>query len=312
MNLFVPVPAKFAHYDLDTGAAARLLGLEAGDVPVDTLPYEEHASRGRLFDYVDVLNFGLLSGTKESVPDLAMRFLLRFAASGPRDWYGPRNWMVRVRAPEAAGDGLSLRRADVTAPGISELDGIPAHLPQGGTAPPGYDVAVQITGADMTVSNQDAVGIYHDMVASLRSREVIYQAVPEELRMDHQHAWSLGMADCVVVSRLLASQLRQRGLTARARRGFLLGIVGSDHSWCEILENDQWKPMDAVFAFLSTPEAGNRYIASDPAFAQACLGSRFNRLLPCLAEEAAPVVHRDGQLVPQWWTCAVSASSWES
>src|SRR5262245_34994912 len=164
MKLFVPVPRTFAHYDLDTGAAARMLGIEPGEVPTGTLPHEAHASRGPLFDYVDVLNFGLLSGTTQSVPDLAMRFLLRFAASGPVDWYGPRNWLVRVRAPQRAADGVSLRHADVTAPGISELDDIPARLAQADTAPPGYQVAVRITGADMTVSGPDAVGVYEDIL----------------------------------------------------------------------------------------------------------------------------------------------------
>ena len=52
------------------------------------------------------------------------------------------------------------------------------------------------------------------------------------------------MADCVVVTRLLAARLRDAGFQARARRGYLLGLVGSDHSWCEDFEDGRWKSLD--------------------------------------------------------------------
>ena len=262
---FERVPAEFAQYVVDVDAAAKLLGLspeQTAELAPDALPHTADPERGPLFDYVDLMNLALFAGTsRDSIPELALRFLLRFAAGARPTWYEPRHWLVRVRAPRAEDDeaskDLRLLRPDVSAPGVDELD--PRDLPIAAAAkasvePPGYEVVVRLTGAEETVLETEVRSIYDGLLDTVRSGTVVYQSVSEELRMQHERAWDLGMADCVVISRLLAQKLREAGYRARARRGYLLGLVGSDHAWCEYFEDGRWKTLDIVFAFLAGGE----------------------------------------------------------
>ncbi len=322
------MPREFARYVIDSAAAGRILGVEpelVAGLAADALPCETDPTRGLLYDYVDVINLALFGGANgRSIPDLALRFLLRFAAEEPDAWYAPRQWLVRVRAPESmAADAdtvagrPAVRPADLAAPGIEPLSQeylsrTAGRLAAGCVEPPGYQVAVRVTGAADTVRSASANLIHEEMLATLLAGDVIYQSVTEELRMLHQRAWDLGMADCVVISRLLADRLRQAGLTARARRGYLLGLVGSDHSWCEVFEEDRWKPMDVVFEFLASSTDSIRAIKAAAGFAQTCRGGRFNRLLPCQASEATAVIRLGDRPAPPWWTCAISANAWQS
>lgn len=317
---FERVPSEFARYAVDLDAAARLLGLSTertAELAPEALPHETDPERGPMFDYVDVMNLALFAGTsRDSIPELALRFLLRFASGARPSWYEPRHWLVRVRAPREECEAVRLLRPDLAAPGVEEID--PRDLPvatataaKAAVEPPGYEAAVRLTGAEAAVGEPEVQAIYDDMLESLLSGTVVYQSVSEELRMLHERAWELGMADCVVVSRLLAQRLREAGYQARARRGYLLGLVGSDHSWCEYFEDGRWKTLDLVFAFLAGG-AGHRRIQASPEFAAACRGGRFNRLLPCESEEASALILSGGEPAPPWALAGVSAHPWES
>jgi hypothetical protein len=322
LERFERVPAEFARYEVDLTTAASLLGVDerrAAELAPDALPHAADRARGPLFDYVDVMNLALFAGTsRESIPELALRFLLRFAAGARPSWFEPRQWLVRVRAPRPTGEDpvswsrLLLHGPDLSAPGVEELDEPgPEQSPAARVEPPGYQVAVRLTGAEDTIGDPAARKIYTELLDTLFSSDVVYQSVSEELRMQHARAWELGMADCVVVSRLLAERLRAAGLEARARRGYLLGLVGSDHAWCELYEDGRWKSLDPVFAFLAAG-AGRRRIDASAEFAAACLGGRFNRLLPCASTEAAALILVGGEPAPPWALAGVSAHTWES
>src|SRR5262249_23460790 len=72
-----------------------------------------------------------------------------------------------------------------------------------------------------------------------------------------------------------------------------------------------WKHLDAVFAFIASGGGRDRNLALDsPEFAAACFGSRFNRLLPCVGEDAAPLVYFGEAPAPLWALAGVSASPW--
>jgi len=312
LDQFIPVPAEFARYEFGLAAGARILAVDQNllsAVTAEGMPFAMDSDEGLLFDHVDLINlamFGSRSG--QSIPELAMRYFLRFAASPPATWFGPRDWLVRVRTPATpiGGDPTArfrMQRPDVAAPGVEILE---SDAPANG--PPGYQIAVRLTGEEATVRDPVARAIYEEMLHALGSGAVIYQTVPEALRMDHRRAWNLRMADCVVVARSLAERLNDVGLRARARRGYLLALVGNDHSWCELYEDGRWKPLDVVFAHLAGIEA----YGARAEFVSTCRGSRFNRLLPCDAPDATALVFLNDQPAPSWAQVGVSAQPWGS
>jgi hypothetical protein len=318
LDRFLPVPAPFARYDVTIGAAAQILAADQdriAELAAGGLPHDRGADAGPLFDYYDLINLAMFgSRTRQSIPELALRFLLRFAATPSAGWYEPRQWLVQVRAPlpppgtpAAPAGQVAIQRPDFTAPGVDALELGAGRAP---VEAPGYQAAVRLTGVAGSVRSVLARARFEELVDALSSGQVVYQAVAEPLRMDHEAAWRLGMADCVVVGRLLAERLRLAGLRARARRGYLLGLVGSDHAWCELYEDDRWKPLDVVFAYLAGAGASSRSLEPAPEFAAACCGSRFNRLLPCVSEEASALVHLGGEAAPAWALAGVSARPW--
>jgi hypothetical protein len=320
LDRFLPVPASFARYDIGIKAAAEVLAVEqerVAELAAHGLPHVGDADLGFLFDYNDLVNLAMFgSRTGQSIPELALRFLLRFSATPPADWYQPKQWLVQVRAPRPptgcqvpAARRIRIQLPDFDAPGVESLV-LGANREQEPIEASGYRIAVRLTGAAGAVRSWPARAQFEAMADALGSGRVVYQAVAESLRMEHESAWRLGMADCVVVARLLAARLRHDGLRARARRGYLLGLVGSDHAWCELYEDGRWKPLDVVFAYLASTGAKSKGLQPAPGFAAACCGSRFNRLLPYVCDEASALVHLDGQAAPAWALAGVSARPW--
>jgi hypothetical protein len=328
LNRFVTVPADVARYETGVSTAARALRAEPADVEALAaagLPHVVDPERGVLFDYDDVMNVGMFSGTGMTVPELGLRFLMRFAATPASGWFEPREWLVGVDpagslGPVADGgpDGprIEVRVPDVAAAGVSvvpraELGALPPPWSDELQAT-GYELVVRLTGARQAVRDPRAREAWESVVRPLAAGSVTYQTVPEALRADHRRAWDLGIADCIVASKLLVERLRAAGLSARVRRGYLLGLFGSDHAWCELDEDGVTKPMDPVFAFVSETGDRARGVARSPEFAEACCGSRFNRLMPCVGEDAAPLVYFDGRPAPYWCMVGISARPWRS
>lgn len=299
-------PSDVAIYDTDPETAAQHLRLDAGDLVELAgrgLPHERGGGGEPLFDYTDLTNLALERGHGQTVPELARRFLMRFAGSPAETWFEPRTWRVAVRPPalNRGGNGepveMLIAAPDGEADGVEVLEFDGDEGDRGG----GYTAVVRLSG-ERDEPTSEAVGAIYDEVAdALISGTVRYQNVAPLLRRDPNRAWDAGVADCEVASRLIAERLTAAGHEARVRRGFLLGLMGSDHTWCEVHEDGRWKTLDPVFAFL-----GHRDGAVD--FAAACRGSRFNRLLPCRVKQGEPILTRgDGSLAPLWYFAAVSA-----
>ncbi|SDW77925.1 hypothetical protein SAMN05421504_1011483 [Amycolatopsis xylanica] len=320
---FVQVPRDVARYETDVRTAASALRTAPEDIAALAaagLSHVDDPVRGPLFDYDDIMNTGMFSGTGQTVPELGLRFLMRFAASPKESWYSPKDWLVGV-APAARLDGIDdgdtptvrVRVPDLAAEGVEALPlNDSAHTPPYADEIQDrpYHVAVRLTGAARTVRDRRVIGVWTDIVDALTAGVVTYQTVPEVLRADHRRAWRLGMADCIVAAKLLAEHLTTLGLNARVRRGYLLGLFGSDHAWCELEEDGVWKPLDPVFAFVGAKGDPARGVAKSPEFAAACFGGRFNRLLPCVGEDAAPLVYFDEDAAPYWSMVGISAKPW--
>ncbi|MGA5131327.1 hypothetical protein ACPCTO_16095 [Streptomyces olivoreticuli] len=325
LGRFTVVPRDIARYETDTATAAQALRTDPDHVArlaAEGLPHVSDPDRGPLFDYDDLMNVGMFCGTGQTVPELGLRFLMRFAAAPRAGWYEPRAWAVGVRPfrrvggePEDTADErttvlpeVTVRVPDLSAPGVQLLSEETFDDP---LRADGYEAVIRLTGADRTVRDPRIHAVWNEVVEALTTRRVTYQTVPEALRTDHHRAWRLGVVDCVVASRLLTDRLRAAGFQATARRGYLLGLFGSDHAWCEVIEDGVHKSLDPVFAFVATV-GDERGVAESPEFAAACFGSRFNRLLPCRTDSADPLVYFDGDAAPYWAMAGVGARPWRN
>jgi hypothetical protein len=298
---FVPTPGDLAVFDTTPAQAATVLSRD--EAAVETLGLRQVEGR---FDFTDVLNAGLHSGTGRSLPEMASGLLMRFAAAERESWFTPLDWTVSVQWPRS-GEQFHVAVPDLATDGI-DVVGEPTAavvapvVPRGYQAEP-YQVRVRLAGERFTITDRRVHAAYDEILAAFESGAVHYQAISEPLRIDHRRAWALGVADCVVAGRVLADRLRAEGMEARGRRGFLLGIVPNDHGYCEVLLDGRWRCLDPIFALLATKHAGDR--AAE--FRDACVGSRFNRLLPCAVDGSAPLFLRpDGTPAPTW---AFSVSS---
>ncbi|MEV0464835.1 transglutaminase domain-containing protein [Nocardia tengchongensis] len=311
MNLrFVQTPPDLAVFDTSVAEAAELLRIDAEQVAAltaDGLQHRVDPERGLLFDYADVVNAGARSRSGLTVPELAQRLLMRFAAGPEPTWLRPITWTVMVHLPAGRQSALAAAVPDLAADGVEALDlpdpGVPLPTVTAGRQCEPYRVRVRLTGARHQIEDARVRAAFDAHLDAFETGRVAYQSIAESLRADHQRAWSLGVADCVVTSAVLADSLRERGLRARTRRGYLLGLLGSDHAWTEVYEQDAWRPLDVVFAHIG---AGNGVHSAE--FRQACCGSRFNRLLPCAVAGDAPlVVDADGGPGPKWAVTGVTS-----
>ncbi|WP_241841796.1 transglutaminase domain-containing protein [Pseudofrankia sp. BMG5.36] len=299
---FEPTPPDLAVFDTTLAAAATVLCADEAAVAALGLPQV-----GGLLDFTDVANAALHSGTGTTLPEMARRLLMRFAAGEPDRWYAPLDWTVAVHQPPT-GETLQMAVPDLDAEGVELLDDPAADqprpvVPDGHQADP-YQVRVRLTGERYDVTDRRIHAAFDDVLAALHGGAVHYQAIAEPLRADHRRSWELGVADCVVAGRVLADRLRAEGFQARARRGFLLGLIGNDHGWCEVHLDGQWRPLDPVFAYLAAEHGRD----SAARFETACRGGRFNRVLPCaVAESAALFLSPDGSPAPAWAVAAVSS-----
>lgn len=295
---FVPVPADAARYTADLSFAARHLRCDADwlGLLARDLPCEQDPEKGPRYDYTDLINAVTFSGSGTTYPELAFRFQVKFATESEAAWHERRTWRLSVRTPHdedgAGTGGYRFVPLDPGAPGVTVHDEAPVE--------DGFDATVTLDGEALPVRDRLALAVWSAQQDQFASGEVTYQTVAEPLRADAERAWALGMADCVVASKCLAARLRAVGLEARARRGYLLSLVGSEHAWCEVHEGGRWRPMDPVFAFATSGRGTDPRFLDRPAFSRACRGTRFNRLVPCLTEDAGPLAFDGGAPAPPW------------
>jgi transglutaminase-like putative cysteine protease len=314
-----PAPSRYADYDTPPDRAAGFLRVPVEEVLTFAdagVPFRRDAAGTPLFEFADIYNLAALSGAGRSLFELGLRFLMRFAAEPPETWYAERDWSVKV-VPQAGaallvrqpdGDCVNVLRLDVDGTGGAAATGVPArpdYLALPGT---GLRYRVRLRGRPDAVRRPEIADAYAAVFDALVSGAVSYQTVPERLRTDATVAWDLGMADCVVAAKVLAQRLREAGHQARARRGYLLGLLGSDHAWTEVHEDGRWKQLDPVAGALATGELRDLGFRAHPDFLPSCRGSSYNRFLPCRTTEAEPLLLLADETAPQWITCAISAS----
>ncbi|MER6627352.1 transglutaminase domain-containing protein [Streptomyces sp. NPDC000987] len=278
------VPGPYFRATLDVTEAAKQLGASAETVHalIDAgLPAEEGSGGPRL-DYHDVANLGLAAGLGRSLGELAEGRMLRMAAGEPEGWVKERTWRLRLTAPCDA-DGCPGERP--TAPEPELLDGTLLDFADAGD----HIVATVVTRGLPDAPRTAAVrAVYDDLLAELDDGTYQFGWLPHRLRALPATAAAHGMVDCRVAAWIMERRAREAGLAARVRVGFVLGLVGVEHAWTEVLEGDRWLPLDPVLAFLA-----RRHRTSNPAFTDFCRGSVHNRLLAWPAAADRPLVAHD-------------------
>lgn len=290
LHRIVPTPERYVRFDVDRESALAIMRCP-GEV-LDLLMREglRHGADGDrvLFDDSDIRNVAAASGSGGSVLELVQRYLFRFAVSPPSEWIDQRTWAMRNLAacPEAsdctgdwefarlaceefggrAWDERTVTGGAVDARGAS-VDGCPPLAE--------FSATVRTVGTVQRVRDPLVREAFHESLDEMRSGRMYYQAMPVAMRNDPAAARSNGTANCISVSLHLQEVFSGAGLQARTRKGYLMGLLGSDHSWVEVYEDGKWKIIDPVFALL-----GLRQGASEE-FVDFCLGSVPNRLVPC-------------------------------
>ena len=304
LHRIVPTPHRYARFD--TGYDSALAIMRCSPDVLDRLMREGLRYRADgdrvLFDDSDIRNVAVASGSGGSVPELVQRFLFRFTVAKPAEWVDARVWALRNLgacpdvgdcrepwefAPLAAGDFGGSSRGERTVTG-ADVDARGATV-DGYRPLAEFSATVRTVGAVREVRNRLVREAFHGSLDEMRTGRVVFQSMPLALRTDPAAARANGTANCISVSLHLEQVFTDAGLEARSRKGYLMGVLGSDHSWVEVREDGEWKVVDPVFALL-----GLRQGASDE-FVEFCLGSVPNRLVPCdcpANQETARHTHR--------------------
>ncbi|WP_055589239.1 hypothetical protein [Peterkaempfera griseoplana] len=267
--------------------------LVAAGLPVGSVAGEQR------FDWFDLFNLALAAGSGQSLPEVALRYSLRWMHGGAAAWTGDAEWSFcfvqecarpggcgadpvwehALPVPEAAGGALLT--LDARPPGATVDDAV---LRSTGPGPARIEGQVRTTGRSLELVSPRLRGIVADFMA----RDYRWLRIPEPLQADHPRLFAAGVAPCISASLFLEGEFRAAGYRVRTRRGWILGLLDLEHAWVEVEDDDgEVKQIDPVFARLT------RYAAEPhPALAAACMGSRLNRLLPtALPADGRPSRH---------------------
>ncbi|MGW4365657.1 hypothetical protein ACWEKT_08430 [Nocardia takedensis] len=301
LDRFVAVPAAFAEPRLTRHQALEML--RCGDEVLDRLVAGGLPAAGtgedRRFDWYDLFNLGLYSGTGRSQAELAFGFGVRWMSAPISTWTEEREWDVRLTlgcgrprcGPEPVWR-IAVPRPEINGGSILDSEVLPARpVTRAGMyesrAPqaPQVHVRVRTRGEHRRLLAAGATEIVREFIA----RDLRWVRMPERMQADPGAVHALGVANCISAGLELAQLMTAAGYQARTRRGWLLGVMDIEHAWVEVLDDDGVvKAVDPVFALLGrfVPDA-------PPDFADACLGSRLNRLLPTDLRADQPLVQHE-------------------
>ncbi|MFG3135613.1 hypothetical protein ACGFZA_05230 [Streptomyces sp. NPDC048211] len=241
----------------------------------------------QLFDRYDLFNVALASGSGSSLPEISMRYALRWMRGGPATWTEPLDWTFAIELtcplgegcgpdarweharlqPEAAGGELLGRRTDPA--GATVTDGGTVIE---GRGPVRFAGELRTRGELRTLVSPRLKSIVADFLAE----DYAWARMPEALQAEYKRVLAAGVAPCITASLALEEEFRAAGYECRTRRGWILGVLDLAHSWVEVVDDDGVvKCVD--FAFRKLTQYAQD---ADPELPEACLGSLLNRLLP--------------------------------
>lgn len=226
------------------------------------------------FGECDVMNVGLARGNGRSIPELARGRTLRFAGAGPADWLAEKAWSVVATAECSCGAAEGDWRLAAPRP---ELYGGRVESVETSRAPGRLEtrMAVRTNGWSGGHPDPAIAAAMEDVLAEFGSGRLRFHYLPVTLRTDPRAAVSAGVVDCVALTLHFAERLEASGIPTVTRRGHLLSAIGVEHAWLEVGDGSDRAAVDPMLVVLCDSVPG-----VDPAFAEFCLGSISNRVLP--------------------------------
>lgn len=291
---FFPIPDALRQADTDSVAARQLLACDddtLAELVRRGLPATRDGARWR-FDQRDLFNLALHTGSGHTPPELAFRYALRWMSLPTAELTCPRSWTftadVGCRAPQHC-DGDPGSALAVPTP---ELYGGEIRLfadtdPDAGGRLRSHreklrlQAEIRVTGEFTEIRSPQVQDIY----AGFLARSLRWSKLPAAIQADVDTLLPRGIATCVTASLYLEKQCHAAGLTARTRRGWVLGMLDLVHAWVEVVDTDATiKILDPIFGLFSSmlPD-------SNPLLDRPDISARTNRLLPTALSAAQPL-----------------------
>lgn len=277
MEGFVPLSDAWGDARVGPAEARRILRCE--EARLDRLCELGLPCRGeggeRTFGECDVMNAGLAAGGGRSVPELARRRTLGFAAGEPGEWTAGRAWTVIATA--SCGCGETRPQAWSVPEACPELHGGAVDLVSVAEKGEGVEIRLELRtrgrqGRPREPAVEEAM---EALFAEFDAGSLRFHYLPPALRRDPASAVAAGVVDCVALTVHLAHRLRRHGLPVTTHRGHLLSTIGVEHAWLAAGELPGAVPVDPMLAVLTRGTA-----VANPLFHRFCVGSVSNRILP--------------------------------
>lgn len=283
------IPGDHRNEIVDRAGALDML--RCGDDVLDALITAGLPCGGTLgaerFDRYDLFNLALASGSGMSVPERSIEFALRWMNSKPGSWFEPLDWRfsVELECPRAGGCGadpwwrLGRPMPEECGGEILEMEVTPCDDVGEGpwitsTGPEGLAVSGRLRTRGRPGRLRSAA--LREIVEEFMGHGRRWARMPEALQCEAERVLAHGVAPCISASLHLERRFRAAGFEALTRRGWILGMLDLAHAWVEVTDEDGvTKPVDPIFVLLSGYAR-----APHPDFAETCVGSRLNRLLP--------------------------------
>lgn len=239
---------------LNTPEAARFLGVHEDELVDDLvarfgIPVTDRSG----FAYHDLSSLALDTCMKQSVPELGLQMMMRFAQQAEDVLTAPQTWSFKAKAETEALDcegDLLLRQpshAIVTVdPPASRSDTHDGWIFGDGKASE-ISGTIETTGSAPGFINAEIDRLYDWTLNEFRNDQVRFQWVNEAGRQAYLRTWNSGRADCVVVARIARSQLHSQGVDSRIQSGRILGLLDAQHVWAEAKDLDgRWRRFDPL------------------------------------------------------------------
>jgi hypothetical protein len=303
LDRLIPTPADLWEGSIDDVGASRLFrcGADLLDALVERGLPARLTDAGRYYDIHELFNVALYSGSKRSLPELALSMITRFAREPVPQrielgrWSlladfatldgSATPWSVARPTPEALGGSLtSLETKPAFRKG--ERSRLAVVEPVSRVT---LRAGIELQGRVDRVVSPAIREVFHGFLA----RPWLWYAMPRRLSTDLTAVTKRNTTDCISASLLLARELGERGYEARTRLGLLTNLFGTLHGWVEVRDDDgRWKLLEPGFALLA-----KGWGFGGDEFIEFCLGSTSNRCLPLSASVDEPLAAAVGDAV---------------